>query len=269
MALELPALNLRAASIGVEGTRVGYAEAGEGREVLLVPGWSLPARTYAHSVACLASRGFRVVIPEIYGSRARFDLSGGICTAAGLLASFASAVFRGRSFDLVGHSLGGGFSVCLAAHHPEEIRRLVLVSSIGDPTWTDRAGRPSRLSQRPLQDWAGAFVADMVKTRERGRNVPRVIAGSLGELGRNPGRVLQCAMLARRADLRPELGKIASAGIRSLAIWTRDDVVIPRESFVSLAGQLGASTLELPGSHGWIFTSAEEFAAVVGDFLLD
>ena len=54
-----------------------------------------------------------------------------------------------------------------------------------------------------------------------------------------------------------------------MAIWTRDDVVIPRESFVSLADQLGASTLELPGSHGWIFTSAEEFAAVVGDFLLD
>ncbi len=269
MALELPALNLRAASIEVEGTRVGYAEAGEGREMLLVPGWSLPPRIYAQSVARLAARGFRVVLPEIYGSRARFDLSGGICTAAGLLSSFASRVFQGRSYHLVGHSLGGGFAICLAAQSPQEISRLVLVSSIGDPTWTDRGGRPSRLSRRPLQDWAGAFVADMAKTRERGRNVPRVIVESLGEMGRNPGRVLQCAMLARRADLRPELAKIAAAEIRSLAIWTRDDVVIPRESFLSLAEHLGASTLELPGSHGWIFTSSEEFANVVGDFLLD
>ena len=269
MALELPALNFRASYIDVEGTRVGFAETGQGRELLLVPGWSLPPRIYADSAARLAARGFRVVIPEIYGSRARLDLSGGICTAAGMLAAFASAVFQGRSYDLVGHSLGGGFSICLTAAQPELVRRLVLVSSVGDPTWTDRSGHPSRMSRRPLQDWAGAFVTDMRKTRERGRNVPRVVVESLGEMGRNPGRVIQCAMLARRADLRPELTKISSTGIRTLAIWTRDDVVIPRESFVGLATQSGASTLELAGSHGWIFTSGDEFAAVVGDFLLD
>ncbi len=269
MALDLPALNLRAGSIEVDGTRVGYAEAGQGRELLLVPGWSLPPRIYTDSVARLAARGFRVVIPEIYGSRSRFDLSGGICTAAGLLASFGAAVFQGRSYDLVGHSLGGGFSICVTAAQPDLVRRLVLISSVGDPTWTDRSGRPSRMSSRPLQDWAGAFVADMRKTRERGRNVPRVVVESLREMGRNPGRVLQCAMLARRADLRPELSRIASLGIRTLAIWTNDDVVIPRESFLGLASLAGASTLELPGSHGWIFTSGEEFAAVVGDFLLD
>src|ERR1700749_4148741 len=46
-------------------------------------------------------------------------------------------------FDLVGHSLGGGIAITLAATHPRLVRRLVLVAPAGLPA------RPGRIPQGP------------------------------------------------------------------------------------------------------------------------
>ena len=268
MVLDVARESIKFATIEVRGARVPFLEVGVGENVLLVPGWSLSPRIYAESARRLACLGFRIVVPELYGSSAKVDLGGGVEALAELVSEFARGVFGVEKFHLVGHSLGGAISMALGASNPESISKLVLVNSIGDPSWIDRSGSPSYLAKRSLNDWAGAFIVDMKRTRERNRYVPQVVIESLSEFGRNPGRVIRCALMARGVDMRPEIAKLAGAGLPILVLWTKDDVVVPRESFLGLAEGLGASRVELEGSHGWIFTSSEQFSALVGEFLL-
>ena len=248
----------------LDGEKVKYLVAGSGPAVLLVPGWSLPPNIYAKSMELLARQGFRVAIPEIYGSRARIAEAKSIAGLAEFAARFAKSVFLGQPYSVIGHSLGGGIAICLAA--AREVGHLALVNSIGDPSWSAR-GKASTLAARPLADWVGAFFADMRQTANKRKNVPRILYEATGEIVRNPARVVQCGLLARTADLRVEITKVAASSAKTLAIWTRQDPVVPYESFASLARGLGAQVWETNGAHGWIFTAPEEFSRVVGGFL--
>lgn len=248
----------------LEGEMVKYLVAGSGPGVLLLPGWSLSPNIYSKSIQLLARQGYRVAVPEIYGSRAKIAGGKSISGLAEFGARFAKSVFMGQPYSVIGHSLGGGIAICLAA--AREVGHLALVNSIGDPSWTLR-GEASTLAARPFADWVGAFFADMRNTANKRTNVPRILYEATGEIVRNPARVVQCGLLARTADLRAEIAKVAASSAKTLAIWTRRDPVVPHESFVSLVHGLGARALETDGAHGWIFTAPEEFSQVVGEFL--
>lgn len=268
MVLDIAKESIKYASLEIRASKVAYLDVGSGQNVLLVPGWSLSPRIYSESARRLACMGFRVVVPEMYGSSARLDLNGGIQGMAEMVAEFAQGVFGADDYFVVGHSLGGAIAIALSVFNPEKVSKLVLVNSTGDPTWIDRHGNQSLLSKRSLNDWTGAFLIDLKRTHDRNKYVPQVVVESIGEFVRNPGRVIRCALMGRGVDMRPEIAKLAVADLPILAIWTKDDVVVPRESFLGLAKGLGASMVELEGSHGWIFTSAEQFALLVGEFLL-
>lgn len=267
MALDSSKENLQSRSIQAGASNICYLDVGEGRNVLLLPGWSLSPRIYQASAVRLAAMGFRVVVPEVYGLDSQVELSRALDGVVDHVSDFASAVFEGDSFSVIGHSLGGAISILLVASGHHDVEKLVLVNSIGDPTWQDKNGTSSTMSKRPLNDWVGAFMLDFARTRNKNKFALRLAYGSLMEFTRNPGKVVRYALIAKSADVRAEMKAIADSQLRVLVIWTKNDFVIPRESFEGLANLLHASRVELDGSHGWIFTSSEQFASLVGQFL--
>lgn len=59
-----------------------------------------------------------------------------------------------ENYFLVGHSLGGYLSTCYALKHPEDIRRVVLLSPVGLPERPDQQLRKSSSVTRRIGIWA-------------------------------------------------------------------------------------------------------------------
>jgi pimeloyl-ACP methyl ester carboxylesterase len=115
-------------SVQVNNTRVSYQVLGEGPPLILVHGLSGSMRWWVHNVQVLA-QDHRVYLVDLPGFgimrrvRARFAL---INVAQWLLA-WMDAVGISKA-HLVGHSMGGYICIWIAAHHPEVVSRLVLIS---------------------------------------------------------------------------------------------------------------------------------------------
>lgn len=124
---------IRREIVEVCGWPVRYEVAGEGEPLVLVHGLSESTRVWYRNLPELAAR-YRVYLVDLPGFgamrrfRRQFDLKqSGLWLAAWLQALELEAV------NLVGHSMGGYVSMALAAAHPEKVKRLVLVDSIGIP----------------------------------------------------------------------------------------------------------------------------------------
>ncbi|HLX89602.1 MAG TPA: alpha/beta hydrolase, partial [Acidimicrobiales bacterium] len=110
--------------------RLHVAEQGQGPPVLLVHGqpgvgadWDL--------VADRLARDHRVLVPDRPGYGASTPEPLGMAENSELLAELLVAKGSAPA-TVVGHSYGGGVSVLLAHRHPELVRGLVLVGSVGN-----------------------------------------------------------------------------------------------------------------------------------------
>jgi pimeloyl-ACP methyl ester carboxylesterase len=143
------------ASVAVQtcqASRLCYLEAGAGDPAtVLLHGWGDTKEIWRPALTALVSRGGRALAPDLPG-HGESPLAGAARMAhlAERVATLAAA--RGlRTFDLVGHSMGGNVALELALARPELVRRLVLVApaALGPemPAYT-------RIYLHPAAGWA-------------------------------------------------------------------------------------------------------------------
>lgn len=120
-------------TIQVNGLPVFYEVAGSGEPLVLVHGFSESTRLWYRNLPALAEH-YRVYLVDLpgFGLMRRFGQHFDLLEAGEWLHAWMQAVGLGE-VALVGHSMGGYVSMALAAVHPEQIQRLVLVDSIGIP----------------------------------------------------------------------------------------------------------------------------------------
>ncbi|HWQ14269.1 MAG TPA: alpha/beta fold hydrolase, partial [Roseiflexaceae bacterium] len=133
-------------------SRLCYLEAGDGEPVaLFLHGWGDSKEIWRPALAALAARGRRAIAPDLPGHGGS-QLAGAARMAHLAERVVALAEARGlRSFDLVGHSMGGNVALELALARPALVRRLVLVApaALGPemPAYT-------RIYLHPAAGWA-------------------------------------------------------------------------------------------------------------------
>lgn len=120
-------------SVAPEGERVSYLAAGDaraatGRTILLIHGSGVSARSWTEQLRRLG-HALRVLAIDLPGHgesdpRPAAAVEGYADAAHSLL----EALGTGPVF-VAGHSLGGAVALALAAHHPETVRGLVLLST--------------------------------------------------------------------------------------------------------------------------------------------
>jgi pimeloyl-ACP methyl ester carboxylesterase len=137
-------------------------------------------------------------------------------------------------FDLVGHSLGGGIAIALAAAHPRLIRRLVLVAPAGLRPFPAAisnllaAGADAVLAARrgavSLTDvWWGRRLL-LALTAADGAEVPPTLARQMVEASATAKRTAPALATITSSDLRPML---ASTQMPVGVIWGEADRTIP------------------------------------------
>lgn len=217
-------------SLSAAGHRWQYLEAGSGPTVVLVHGFTGAKEHWLPLMAQLSAR-FHLIAPDLPGWNASERQPGadyGVIAQADRLHAFIAAL-GDEPVIVVGHSMGGHISGLLAADHPGQVQRLVLMSSAGVP-FTDNAfsiavragGNPFAVHNRadlhrqmalvfstpPFLPWP----ADLALARQRAANADFESA----VLAKISAPEQRYALAARLPDIRMPV----------LLLWCRQDRVI-------------------------------------------
>ena len=249
----------------VQGRPAAYSVAGAGMPVVLLHGWALAHHTYRDVIASIAGQGCRVIAPAMPGFGGTHELPASDFSMAGYgrwVADLLEALGVTEPAVVVGHSFGGGVAIRLSHDHPDRVRSLVLVNSVGGSSW--RKGHVLHsITERPLWDWGLHFPGDVWPIRQARRVLPVVAEDFLPNLVRNPRAIIKVANLARRADLRSELEDLRRAGKPITILWATRDGIIPRESFEAMCVAAGVEGTVVEGSHSWLLADPVQFGEVI------
>jgi len=238
--------------------KLSVTETGRGPAALLLHGWTGFKEAWGALPAALAAAGMRAVAVDLPGWGASPPGRGH--SPADYADALAPLVDRLAPVSLVGHSLGAGPALVLAAREPARVRRLALIAPVGVP---ERVGWPRTPFEafalpvvgRPLCWAACAWLrVDRSRTMEAYRTAvadpeaaardPRLVAlaeAACDGVRRTPVRTLAASLDAvLREDLRPLAAHVGQPAL--VVIGERDRAVHPGAA-ASLARRLRAGRL--------------------------
>lgn len=118
--------------ITIDGNRIHYVDAGEGRPILFIHGLGAHLHHFRHPLFERFGDGYRLISLDRAGSgysTRRGGLTGRLPEQAELIVKFIDAMGLERPL-LVGHSLGGAVSLAVALDYPEKISGLALLAPL-------------------------------------------------------------------------------------------------------------------------------------------
>ena len=248
---------------------MAYGEAGRGRTVLFLHGWGLDHRAYKAALSRLVSAGLHVLAPALPGFGGTAKLPDERCSIAGFaewLVAVLDALGVQEPVLVMGHSFGGGVAIALAHDHPERVRGLVLVNSIGASAWARRGSAQRSMADRPLWDWGIHLPGDLWPVRQARRVLPVVVSEAAGNIVRDPRSFFQVMRLAQRADLTAELDELKRRRLPVVVLWGNRDRLVTRHAFEEMCQRLGSPTaVTVEGSHAWMIADPATFGEVMSN----
>lgn len=125
----------------VNGLKMYYEVYGQGKPVVLIHGsyMNIPLN-WSHIIPLLVAKNFKVIVPEMQAHGRTKDIPRAFTYEA--MADDVSGLLKHLktdSADIVGYSMGGAVAFQFAVRHPEQLRRLVILSGTyaHDGWWPD------------------------------------------------------------------------------------------------------------------------------------
>ncbi len=215
-----------------------------GPVAVCVHGLSTPSFVWSAVAERLAQMGYRVLVYDLYG-RGFSDRPKDAQDSAFFISQLDDLLAHlevERDITLIGYSMGGAIAAAYAAERPERLRQVCLIAPAGIG---HDLGSLAELIVK--YDWFGAWVAyavypsSMRQGLEADRNIVSAIP-NIYDLQKEETyrRGFAPAMLSSLRgildeDLEPAHRAIAAADVPVLAIWGRDDDVIPISGVGKLA----------------------------------
>jgi pimeloyl-ACP methyl ester carboxylesterase len=210
----------RAEYIKVEpNVRLHVTDAGEGRPIVLLPGWPLSDEMYEYQYNDLINAGFRVIGITLRGF-GKSDKPYGAYNYDVHVADIKKVLAKLDVKDAVlgGFSMGGAIAVRFAAKdNGTHISKLALFGAAA-PIWTQRPDFPYNLPKSAVDDLIELNNMDRPKLLA---NVGKIFSATETSLNEGIGAWLaginlsassyataQCLIALRDTDLRPDLAKI-------------------------------------------------------------
>ncbi|MEO6806373.1 MAG: alpha/beta hydrolase [Edaphobacter sp.] len=141
----------------VNGAKIHYQRAGEGRPLFLLHGLVGSAKNWRQNISFL-SRDSTVYALDLFnmGQSERIPgLDAGLEATADRLAAWMDAIGIGQA-DIAGHSHGGSIAMMMAARHPDRVRRLILFAPANP--FCNQCSQLIRFYQTRLGKWLARQV---------------------------------------------------------------------------------------------------------------
>jgi len=259
------------------GYRTNLHDQGEGFPLLLIHGSGPGVTAWANwrGIIPQLAQTRRVIAPDMLGfgyserpADAQYSQQRWVAHAIGVLDALGI-----EQADIVGNSFGGGLALALAIRHPERVRRLVLMGSVGvsfplttglDAAW---GYTPSLANMRRLLDlfaWDRNLVNDELAELRYQASIRPGFQESFAAMFPPPRQNGIEDLASRETDIR-------ALPHETLVIHGREDRIIPLEASLRLAGLIPKSQLHVFGHCGhWTqIEHANRFARLVEDFLAE
>ncbi|CAG1017908.1 2-hydroxymuconate-semialdehyde hydrolase [Burkholderiaceae bacterium] len=264
-------------SVLAAGIRTNLHDLGSGPPVLLIHGSGPGVSAWANWRLAMPelARSARVIAPDMVGfgyterpEGQRYDMDAWVAQAVGVL----DALDIERT-DLVGNSFGGALALALTIRHPQRVRRLVLMGSVGvpfaitpglDAVW---GYTPSFEAMRSLCDLFAHdrhLVTDELARLRYDASIRPGFQESYAAMFPAPRQRWVDAMASPEADIR----RIAH---ETLVVHGREDRIIPLANSLTLAQWIARAQLHMyPHCGHWTqIEHAARFAQLVANFLAE
>ena len=241
------------ADIPVRYQRVDAIDSVDGKSerepIVLVHGLSASTLWWRRNVESLArERTVYLVDLPGFGSMRRYATHFVLAQAGAWLVSWMDAVGL-QCVDLIGHSMGGYICMWVAAHYPERVRRLVLVS-------------PAVKSQ--VQSVRGYVIRLLMGIRYLTPRFFPILA--FDALRTGPLTLLHAAQDILRLDVQQDIKAIAA---HTLLVWGENDTLVPPTLAFILRGEIAYARLLMlkRAGHVSMFDQPHQFNKAVNAFL--
>ncbi len=251
-----------------------------GPVAVCVHGLTTPSLVWQAVAQGLARMGYRVLVYDLYG-RGYSDTVSGLQDQAFFqqqLQDLLAAQGLKDDLTVLGYSMGGAIASAFVAEHPERVRRLILLAPAGMGHDLGRLAKFTR--DTPLMgDWLMLlrFPAGHRKGTQAERALPSEVDGIVdyqqAELDRRG--FVPAVLASLRGMLAQSLEQahrsIGRSDIPVLAIWGRDDRVIPLAAMGQLAQWNRAARHEVidGAGHGLTYTHATAILTAIEADLAD
>ena len=266
-----------AGSVMAAGIRTNVHDVGSGHPVLLIHGSGPGVSAWANwrLVMPELAQQARVIAPDMVGfgftdrpEGQQYDMDAWVAQAVGVLDALGI-----EKTDLVGNSFGGALALALTIRHPERVRRLVLMGSVGvpfpitkglDDVW---GYEPSFENMRRIMDvfaYDRNLVNDELARLRYEASIRPGFQESFSAMFPAPRQRWVDAMCSAEADIRALPHQV-------LIVHGRDDQVIPLSTSLTLSQWIARSQLHVFGQCGhWTqIEHSARFARLVRDFLAE
>ena len=142
--------DLRDGYADLDEVRLHYVEAGEGPLVVLLHGFPEFWFSWRFQIPALASRGFRVVAPDMRGYNLSSRPAGIAAYDTDRLAADVRDLIRERGSDhafVAAHDWGAGVAWATAMNHPEAVERLAILNGVHPRRILQGVRRPRQLAR--------------------------------------------------------------------------------------------------------------------------
>jgi len=264
-------------NIQAAGLATNVHELGEGQPVMLIHGSGPGVTAWANWRLVLPelARSRRVIAPDMLGF-GYTERSAGVSYSLDAWVNHAVGVLDALQIeqtDLVGNSFGGAIALALAIRHPQRVRKLVLMGSVGvpfaitpglDAVW---GYAPSLAAMRGLLDIFAhdrSLVTDELAELRYQASIRPGFQESFAAMFPAPRQRWVDAMASREADIR-------AIAHDTLIIHGRDDQVIPLDNSLTLHHWISRSQLHVFGNCGhWAqIEHNRRFNQLVSNFLAE
>jgi pimeloyl-ACP methyl ester carboxylesterase len=251
-----------------------------GPVAVCVHGQTTPSFVWHGLARGLVEMGYRVLVYDIYG-RGYSDRPKGLQDQAFFqrqLDDLLKDQQVGDDFTLLGYSMGGAIVTAYTAAHPDRVRQMVLLAPGGVAI---KLGLLTRIMiKTPLiGDWL--ILALFPRQHQKSTEAERKLHSSVENIVDLQQRELQFkgftpAVLSSlrgllSGPLQAEHRAIHTAGVPVLAIWARDDALIPMSAMGTLTEWSRSARQDVVdgAGHGLPYTHTEEVLAIMREALRD